>query len=169
MSIQLRPMTLGEILDRTAELYRNHFLLFAGTSAIFAGGMLLMQMLHVGVLALIGYPHIQSHLEWAYAVAIVAELLAIVLLGGLSIAAFNHVVAWVYLGQSASVRGSGPQHFLAPGPVSVAHGRCQYFARGRRWPSFMWRFLRFCSRCFPSAFSSTRRLRSTLRRRTPLP
>ena len=45
MTNQLRPMTLGEILDRTAELYRNHFLLFAGTSAIFAGAMLVMQML----------------------------------------------------------------------------------------------------------------------------
>jgi len=106
MSTQLRPMTLGEILDRTAELYRNHFLLFAGTSSIFSGAMLLMQMLHVGVLALIGYPHVPSHLEWTYAVALVAELLAIVLLGGLSIAAFNHAVAWVYLGQSASVRGA---------------------------------------------------------------
>ena len=27
MTTQLRPMGLGEILDRTAELYRNHFLL----------------------------------------------------------------------------------------------------------------------------------------------
>ena len=50
MHSQLRPMSLGEILDRTAELYRNHFLLFAGTSAIFAGAMLLIEMLHVGVL-----------------------------------------------------------------------------------------------------------------------
>ena len=104
MTNQLRPMTLGEILDRTAELYRNHFLLFAGTSAIFAGAMLLMEMLHVGALAAIGYPHVPPHLKWAYAVALVVELLAVLLVAGLSIAAFNHVVAWVYLGQPASVR-----------------------------------------------------------------
>ena len=115
MHSQLRPMSLGEILDRTAELYRNHFLLFAGTSAIFAGAMLLIEMLHVGVLGAIGYPHIQPHLQWAYAVAMVMEVLAIVLLGGLSIAAFNHVVAWVYLGQTASVRGAVRSIFLRPG------------------------------------------------------
>ena len=115
MSTQLRPMTLGEILDRTAELYRNHFLLFAGTSAIFAGAMLLMQMLHVGVLALIGYPHVPPHLEWAYAVALVAQSLAVVLVAGLSIAAFNHVVAWVYLGKTASVRSAIHSVFLRPG------------------------------------------------------
>ena len=32
MNNQLRPMVLGEILDRTAEVYRTHFLLFAGIS-----------------------------------------------------------------------------------------------------------------------------------------
>ncbi len=115
MTNQLRPMTLGEILDRTAELYRNHFLLFAGTSAIFAGAMLVMQMLQTGVLGSIGYPHVRPHLEWAFAVSSLVEILAVVLLAGLSIAAFNHVVAWVYLGQPASVRGAVSSIFLRPG------------------------------------------------------
>ena len=60
MNNQLRPMTLGEILDRTAELYRTHFLLFAGISAIFAVIMLLMQMLYLGWLVLLGYPQIPA-------------------------------------------------------------------------------------------------------------
>ena len=30
----LRPSTLGEILDRTALLYRRNFLLFAGVAAL---------------------------------------------------------------------------------------------------------------------------------------
>ncbi|MGA7339312.1 MAG: hypothetical protein WBE72_05795 [Terracidiphilus sp.] len=34
MSEPLRPFTLGEILDRTAQLYRRSFLLFAGVSAV---------------------------------------------------------------------------------------------------------------------------------------
>jgi len=108
-------MTLGEILDRTAELYRNHFLLFAGTSAIFAGAMLVVQLLRTGVLGLIGYPHVRPHLEWAFAVAYVVELLAIVLLGGLSVAAFNHLVAWLCLGQPASVRAAVRSIFTRPG------------------------------------------------------
>jgi hypothetical protein len=33
MNEPLRPFTLGEILDRTAQLYRRHFLLFAGVAA----------------------------------------------------------------------------------------------------------------------------------------
>ena len=33
-SLDLRPLSLGEILDRTFTIYRNHFLLFIGISAI---------------------------------------------------------------------------------------------------------------------------------------
>src|SRR2546429_8833007 len=32
--LDLRPLSLGEILDRTFTLYRKHFLLFAGITAI---------------------------------------------------------------------------------------------------------------------------------------
>jgi hypothetical protein len=46
----LRPMTLGEVLDRTFTLYREHFLLFAGITALpylvtllFKFGLLLVQ------------------------------------------------------------------------------------------------------------------------------
>lgn len=106
MAIQLRPLSLGEILDRTAELYRNHFLLFAGISAIFAGFMLLMQMLNLGALVLLGYPKSATGLEWTTASASVVASLGIVMIAGLSIAANNRAVAWVYLGQSATIRGA---------------------------------------------------------------
>ncbi len=36
MESNLRPLTLGEILDRTAQLYRTHFWLFAGISAVYS-------------------------------------------------------------------------------------------------------------------------------------
>ncbi|MGH9811917.1 MAG: hypothetical protein ACRD4T_02160, partial [Candidatus Acidiferrales bacterium] len=32
--IDLRPLSLGELLDRTFSLYRNHFWLFVGITAI---------------------------------------------------------------------------------------------------------------------------------------
>ena len=54
-------MALGEILDRTAELYRTHFLLFAGISAIFAGLMLAVQLLYLRSLMLLGYPNMMAH------------------------------------------------------------------------------------------------------------
>ena len=39
MEPTLRPMSLGEILDRTAQLYRTHFTLFVGIAAVYAGRM----------------------------------------------------------------------------------------------------------------------------------
>ncbi len=82
MTNQLRPLSLGEILDRTAELYRNHFLLFAGISAIFAGAMLAIKMLHLGVLALHRLSHAGPVLGWATATAAVLESLAVLAAGG---------------------------------------------------------------------------------------
>jgi len=106
MDNQLRPLSLGEILDRTAELYRNNFLLFAGISAVFATAMLTIGMVHIGVLALLGYPRSATGLHWPIAVAAVLEWLAIVVLAGLSVAANNRAVAWVYLGKQTTIRGA---------------------------------------------------------------
>jgi hypothetical protein len=106
MNNQLRPMALGEILDRTAELYRNHFLLFAGTSAIFAGIMLAVQLLYVRSLVLLGYPNMMAPFHWGIASFGVLEALVILMLAGLSIAANNRAVAWVYLDHSASIRAA---------------------------------------------------------------
>ena len=33
-NVDLRPMSLGEVLDRTFTTYREHFLLFAGITAL---------------------------------------------------------------------------------------------------------------------------------------
>ncbi len=106
MISQLRPLSLGEILDRTAALYRTHFLLFAGIAAVFSGAMLLTQMLHLAVLELLGYPHIAPRLEWAYGVSAVLQIFVVLLVAGLAIAANNRAVAWVYLGQAATIRGA---------------------------------------------------------------
>jgi hypothetical protein len=104
MNYQLRPLTLGEILDRTAELYRTHFLLFAGISAIFATVMLGIQFLYVRSLVLMGYPNLMANLRWGTGVAAVLEMLGLMVLAGLSIVAVNRAVSWVYLDQPASIR-----------------------------------------------------------------
>jgi hypothetical protein len=106
MTTQLRPLSLGEILDRTAELYRSNFLLFAGTSAIFASVMLFTEMVILGVDDLLGYPNVPGHLQWAVATLSVLQMIVILLAAGLSIAAFNRMVAWVYLGEPASIRAA---------------------------------------------------------------
>jgi hypothetical protein len=104
MNYQLRPLTLGEILDRTAELYRTRFALFAGISVMFATVMLAIQLLYTWTLVLMGYPNLMANMRWGTAVAAVLEGLAILLLAGLSIVANNRAVAWVYLDQPASIR-----------------------------------------------------------------
>jgi hypothetical protein len=49
----LRPMTLGEVLDRTFKLYKEHFLLFLG---IFAIPYLLVMIFSVGYVVLLADP-----------------------------------------------------------------------------------------------------------------
>jgi len=44
MPAALRPMNLGEILDRTFEVYRMRFLLFAGIAALPAAVMLAIHL-----------------------------------------------------------------------------------------------------------------------------
>ena len=58
METNLRPLTLGEILDRTAQLYRENFLLFAGIAAVYAGVLLVLSLVQIGVQELL---RMQAH------------------------------------------------------------------------------------------------------------
>jgi uncharacterized membrane protein len=106
MTTQLRPLGLGEILDRTAELYRNNFLLFAGIAAIFAGATLCAEMLQLCIQAMLGYPHIDPRMQWAVVGLTVASVLVVLLVAGLSIAAITRAVAWIYLGEPTTIRAA---------------------------------------------------------------
>ena len=56
MTTPLRPMTLGEILDRTFNLYRNNFLLFAGIAVVPPAFMLVVQVIQAGMVTAPGHP-----------------------------------------------------------------------------------------------------------------
>jgi hypothetical protein len=56
MTETLRPSTLGEILDRTAQLYRRNFWLFAGTAAMPMALAFVVAIPAVAVLAIPGIP-----------------------------------------------------------------------------------------------------------------
>ncbi len=96
-------MALGEILDRTAELYRSNFLLFAGVSSIFAVIMLGIQLLYLRSMTVLGNGNMVPTLRLGTASAAVVQSLAILLLAGLSIAANNRAMAWVYMDQPATI------------------------------------------------------------------
>jgi len=99
-------MTLGEILDRTAQLYRENFLLFAGIFAAYAGCALTMGLLALGVREWIRAAHMARTLLWLELCLIVVEGLVLFLAAGAAIAATNRAVAWVHLGQPATIRGA---------------------------------------------------------------
>ena len=67
MRAELRPSSLGEILDRTAQMYRSHFLLYFGIAAISYAGILVLSLL-VDVLF---YSHTQASARGFAALSVV--------------------------------------------------------------------------------------------------
>ncbi|HKN25569.1 MAG TPA: glycerophosphoryl diester phosphodiesterase membrane domain-containing protein [Candidatus Acidoferrum sp.] len=106
-NVDLRPMTLGEVLDRTFTLYREHFLLFVGISAlpylltlIFKFGVLLLERGHLSTAT----PNLQSPgvLGGLLVGAMGGGLLALLMMG-LAQAATVSAVSELYLGRDTSV------------------------------------------------------------------
>ncbi len=105
----LRPMTLGEVLDRTFTLYREHFLLFAGIAAL---PYLVMLMLNFGLLFLRttaeqGPANIQSPgLLGGVVLGAFGGLFLLLLMMGVAHAATVSAVSDLYLGRPTNVRDS---------------------------------------------------------------
>jgi uncharacterized membrane protein len=106
METNLRPLSLGEILDRTAQLYRSNFVLFAGIAAVYAGALLALNLVQIGVAELLRTHNMvqQAKLVPLYFVILILPIAFII--GGAAMAANNRAVAWVYLGQPATIRGA---------------------------------------------------------------
>jgi hypothetical protein len=115
-AVDLRPLSLGELLDRTFRLYRNHFSLFVGIMAIpaavwlpfnvlalsFQGSLMSATAARPGKPPFIPTPTVIT--------GVIVGAFAVVLLSGLvysiAVAAASCAVADVYLGRAATVRGS---------------------------------------------------------------
>jgi hypothetical protein len=104
----LRPMTLGEVLDRTFTLYRENFLLFAGIAAL---PYLLMLIFKFGVLlferagATGSTTNLQSPgLIGGLIVGFLGGGLLFLLIVGLTQAATVSAVSDLYLGRPTSIR-----------------------------------------------------------------
>ena len=103
METTLRPLTLGEILDRTAELYRNHFPLFAGISSIYAGILLVLSLVQIGAQRAALNLHMNTALIVVSVIGIVILGLVIFVAGGVALAANTRAVGWVHLGEPATI------------------------------------------------------------------
>ncbi len=107
METNLRPLSLGEILDRTALLYRTNFLLFAGIFAVYCGVALIFNLLLIGVGVVLRSMHFSAaKIVIINLVAGGIELLILFLLLGAAVAAISRAVAWVNLGEPATIRGA---------------------------------------------------------------
>lgn len=108
--LNLRPMTLGEVLDHTFRLYKNNFWLFAGITGL---PFLLILVFQIAVAAMgsakmpvSGTPAISpSYLGGIFAGAAVALLLYLLLVWYAQ-AATVFAVSDLYLGRPVTVRGS---------------------------------------------------------------
>jgi uncharacterized membrane protein len=109
METSLRPLTLGEILDRTAQLYRSHFWLFSGIASVYSGALLLLNLLAIGVQQWLSSQHLQPNVTNRYlllagGMGLVLQMFVMFAVGGLAVAANNRAVAWVHLGEPATIR-----------------------------------------------------------------
>jgi len=104
METSLRPLTLGEILDRTAQLYRTHFWLFAGIASVYSGALLLLSLLAIGVQQALTVQHLTRYLLLVSGIALMLQIFVMFAGGGLAVAANNRAVAWVHLGEPATIR-----------------------------------------------------------------
>lgn len=108
-NVDLRPMTLGEVLDRTFTLYREHFLLFVGITAL---PYLLTLVFKFGVLLLtrgqfLGHaPNFSPGLLGGVVVGAFGGGLLALFMMGLAQAATVSAVSELYLGREATVRDS---------------------------------------------------------------
>jgi hypothetical protein len=112
MNEPLRPSTLGEILDRTAQLYRTRFLLFLGISVIPTGVIVVLACLIGLVVAwwnIAGAGSVPEEAGYVlvavFAIGVTLVALPILLAASaLAMAAMSHAVSRVHLGQTTTIR-----------------------------------------------------------------
>lgn len=106
METNLRPLSLGEILDRTAQLYRTNFLLFAGIASVYAGVLLVLALLEIGAEELLRAMHLAGKIALLNGLFILTVYIVLFLVGGIAVAATTRAVAWLNMGEPATIRGA---------------------------------------------------------------
>jgi hypothetical protein len=111
--VELRPMTLGEVLDRTFKLYKNNFLLFVGIATLPALALLAVQVFNSWIQAenvarTTGQPGTLPSAGLILGVMAGAFLFLIVyfLMLGYTQAATVFAVSDLYLGRTPTIGGS---------------------------------------------------------------
>lgn len=115
-TVELRPLSLGELLDHTFRLYRNHFWLFVSIMAIPAafyvpanalilslqGSMMNSAVTAPGRPPVMPSPELIAGIVLGYLIFMIVFLTVY----AIAVGAASSAVADVYLGRSSTVRGS---------------------------------------------------------------
>jgi hypothetical protein len=108
MSLQLRPANLGEILDRTATLYRMRFLVFVGIGAVPAGGVLFFAaggfLLSARITS--SDPATAGLLALAIVVLVLIAVPVCLALTALGSGALSFAASQAFLGERITIRGA---------------------------------------------------------------
>lgn len=108
MNLQLRPANLGEILDRTATLYRSRFLVFVGIAAIPSGAVLFFA---AGVFLLFAWmgvadPAMAALLGFGMTGLLLLAIPVCLGLTALGSGAISHAASQAFLGERITIRGA---------------------------------------------------------------
>jgi len=111
MSETLRPSTLGEILDRTAQLYRRNFWLFAGIGALPIGTMFAIVALcgvaGVAAAATVGTTNLTNPTSIVLIALLVVVAVPIYIAAGIfSYAGLTQAAASTHRGEKVTIRGA---------------------------------------------------------------
>jgi len=111
MSETLRPSTLGEILDRTVQLYRRNFLLFAGVASLPMGTLLAFGAIGGGLFGLAAVAARGTPLSDAFAGIVLALFLAVALpvylaAGVFSCAGLTQAAVSTHRGEMLTIRAA---------------------------------------------------------------
>lgn len=108
MTEPLRPMSLGQLMDRTFALYRTNFVLFVGIAALGPAAYLIFQLVTIGSAVVPGAVGSTPNTARLASVGIGMFVGILVMLAGMAIsqAATVKAVAAVHLGRSITIGGA---------------------------------------------------------------
>ena len=103
MDTELRPLSLGEVLDRTFQLYRGHFMMFVGIAMLPAAIDLVWKLIQTTATRSITGHVATTTLGFVNFGLSLVNALVYVIVGAVALAATCRAVSSIYLGQSTSM------------------------------------------------------------------
>jgi len=103
MEVTLRPLSLGEILDRMFQLYRSHFLMFAGIASFAAGLDLVWKLIQTSGVRMAQHYFAPVTLGLVSSGFSLVSLMMYILVSAVAMAATSRAVSALYLGQETGV------------------------------------------------------------------